>query len=562
MGKVFVVQLVLYLLVPGAAMAAWRPVRSCTRRLQRAVWKVGRRRAVAVAAVGGTALSVAAALTAFREPRPVFHDEFSYLLAADTFAHGRLANPPHPFWKHFESVHILQQPTYASKYPPAQGIALALGQLALGKPIAGVWITTALAACAVCWMLQGWTSGRWAFVGGMLTALHPVAQVNWGQSFWGGSVSVIGAALVLGGYARLRRRLRARDAVIMSLGAVILANHRPYEGLLVCAPVAVATIAWLLGKQRPQLRSAALRVVAPVACVLGTGGAWMAYYNCQVSGEPLLAPYVLHEKTYTIMPFFLWQSPRLNPGYRHIPLADYHARFELGFYTSQQTFRAWAATKFANLIRFLWFVVTPPLVLAVVAFPFAARQGRHLLVTIAVVVCLIGHACVAWYLPHYSAPCLPFVMLGVVRGLQWISTWRWPGPGSGRAAVGAILGCYLVASCAAAALVMRAPRPAWAEQRDQVVRFLESQPGEHLVFVRYYPVRDPNSEWVYNAADIDGAKIVWAHEMSLAEDRRLQNYFRNRSVWLVEADAKPPRYCRVERPDDVPTSSLAGVVRQ
>jgi hypothetical protein len=48
-------------------------------------------------------------------------DDFSFLLAGDTFAHGRLTNPTPAMWTHFETIHITMQPTYQSMYFPGRG---------------------------------------------------------------------------------------------------------------------------------------------------------------------------------------------------------------------------------------------------------------------------------------------------------------------------------------------------------------------------------------------------------------------------------------------------------
>src|SRR5262252_1043777 len=186
-------------------------------------------------------------------PSPGIHDEFSYLLMGDTFAHGRLTNPTHPMWLSFETFHVNWFPTYHSMYPPAQGAVLAVGQL-LGSPWIGVLLSAAAMCAAIYWMLCAWMPNRWALLGGALAALKLGFTSYWTNSYWGGAIAAVGGSLVLGALARLLKCASLRDALFLGLGIAILANSRPYEGLVFCLPAAFLFLRWLLQKSKNKLQ--------------------------------------------------------------------------------------------------------------------------------------------------------------------------------------------------------------------------------------------------------------------------------------------------------------------
>jgi hypothetical protein len=519
-----------------------RYVSTCFSAAERGLRRIATRQGLSVTLIGLVAVGSGATLSLVGQmPHPRMHDEFSYMLAADTFVHGRLSNPTHPLWVHFESMHIIQEPTYASKYPPGQGLMLAAGQLIGGHPIVGVWISTGLACAAIYWMLLAWLRPCWALLGSLFAALHPGVLPIWGQSYWSGNVAVIGGALVFGGVRRVMRRPCMRDSLVLGLGLAILANSRPYEGLVASLPLAFVLLAWMLGKKGPAIQISIKRIALPVVIILALAGGAMTAYNLRVTGDALNMPYLLHESTYAMAPFFLWQSPRPAPMYRHEILRFHHLR-ALEHYANQWSARGFAAAsveklkslwKFYNGSRGIRLVLTVPLLM----LPWVLRNRwmRFALLTCAVLFAGLGIE--TWAHPHYAAPIAGLVCALVLQAMRHLRLWHRHGRLTGRLIVWAF-GIVTIASFIVTFVQqVRVKAFAWESERARIVAPLKQDGKRHLIIVPQGPLHPEYDkrlqEWVYNDADIDGAKVVWAREMDAAQNRKLLDYFKDREVWLL-----------------------------
>lgn len=506
---------------------------------------LARRKTLSIVVVGLLVITLRGSLIPILGiPAPRWNDEFSYLLAADTFAHGRVTNPPHRMWVHFESFHIIQQPTYMSMYAPAQGLVLAAGER-LGHPWIGQLIITALMCSAITWMLQGWLPAPWALLGGMLAMLRLGILSYWMNGYWSGSVVALGGALVLGALPRVERYQRVTDAAVIAIGLAILANSRPYEGLVFSLPVAAELAVLIFGKSHPAFSISFSRVVLPIVLVLALAGAGTGCYYWRVTGSPFRMTYQVNRGTYATAPYFLWQTPRPEPVYRHAVMRDFY-RWELERFEQYRTLGGAAYHTWDKLAGSWKFYCSPLLTIPLLAFPWVLRERKMRFPMFASSFFLLGLAVETWTMPHYVAPATGLFYLILLQCMRHLRLWRWQGWPAGVALLRVIptIACAMVLLRVAAAAVHAPIEPAWPRgnlDRLAITRQLEATPGRHLVIVNYGPRHDVDWEWVYNAADVDDSKIVWARATGIQEDQELLQYFHNRKVWHLNGDQSPAR---------------------
>ncbi len=497
-----------------------------------------------LALLGLGSAAIAAALSLYIQPSPRIHDEFSYMLAADTLLHGRLANPTPPAWEALQSFHTVMQPSYASKYPIGSGLQVAIGWLLLGTPLASSWLAAALLTVCVTWMLAGVLPKQWAALGGLLISLSPFIQLAWSQSLLNGFVPASGSALLLGGVLRLRRRVVFSNAFASGMGIGILAISRPFEGL--CCTLICASLLWLAwNKHRLQRRWwMAAQVSASAFAPILAAIVLIASHNHAVTGDWRKMPYQSHESQYGVAPLFVFSSPRLENTVKRTGLPevfhDYHAVDSLNWYRHRIGVRGW-----------LQGVSDASRELTKMSFPFAAvlavsgfgwtryRLTRSLLGAIALQIA--ASACVCWVYSHYLAPILPWILLlsliGIRQSLRRRTRFQYH---IVRWSIATVLTLQVACIVMFAGVAQGNEAELWSRHRQDIVHQLTASEGKHLILVQYRPDHNVHQEWVYNLATPSESKLVWARYEGGRWLESLLDAYPNRKVWVVDADSRVP----------------------
>lgn len=474
-------------------------------------------------------------------PTPDIYDEFGHLLVADTLLHGRLSNPAHPLHRFFETFFVFQTPTYSSIYPIGQGLALAIGRAMFLHPWAGVLLSTAAFSALCYWMLLAWVPAEWALAGGILAVIEFGPLSEWMNSYWGGAFAAAAGCLVFGALPRLKAKGRARDGVFLGIGLGLHLLIRPYESIVLLMSVALYLLP--LSRHRALLKPLAIGALAAMPAVGIT-----LLQNKSVTGKWTELPYTLSQYQYGV-PAALTFLPNPAP---HVELT----REQQLEYRAQAAFREPGGETLKSYllrleyrVRYYRFFFLVPLYLALPFFLLRLGEWRYAWVALTLLLFALGINFFPAFQTHYLAAVSCLFVLVSVAGLERMSRWN---------ADAALL---VLGLCAAQFVFWyslhifdvrdfsRALRPyeTWSglnhanpARRIEVNRQVQRISGKMLIFVRYSSRHIFQDEWVYNAADIDNARVVWARDLGAAENEKLIAYYPGRSVWLLEPDVETP----------------------
>jgi hypothetical protein len=246
---------------------------------------------------------------------------------------------------------------------------------------------------------------------------------------------------------------------------------------------------------------------------------------------------VLAARQYDRSALFVWLQAKPPIEFRNAQLDEFYNGWERENYDrTWSDFRRISWEKWWRCrTEFLW----PGLLLAIPGLLLVWRDRRFRLPLLALATTLVAFGLLAWWNPHYIAPATCALFGVMTQALRHLRTMHW----RRRPVGGALVLAGIVLLLADVTLEVRSGISdplgwgGWGlSERAELQKTLEQQPGKHLVMVRYTADHSVHEEWVYNGADIDAQKVIWARELDPAQNTHLLAYYKDRQVWLTEPD--------------------------
>ncbi len=380
--------------------------------------------------------------------------------------------------------------------------------------------------------LSGFFSSRWT--AGLVLfyiLLHGSLSYFYARSYMPFSMPVIGACLLFGSVLHPGAAWSRKRAICFGLGLAVLAISRPLEGLLIALPLAGwKGCEWLAALRRDQV-GPPMEFAGIAALPLLLAAGFILAHNHAVTGSATTFPYLLYQRLYSTTPYFVNQPLREQTG--RVDMGPVLDRFKREYGNRVHRERA--------------------------ALSLPDRMWQRLRIAMA--------GC--FFLPHFGVLCLaaflgrrhPWVWWcgGLILGFVILTSFtvsaqaRYAGvvlpaafllAGYGLAALGTIFRGRLrrVVSVTVVAVLLvlcvANVRELWEAQphslavdRRAVVDRIGS--GKHLVFVAYGPEQSLLHEWVYNEPVLDGAPIVWVHDLGKETNLGVMQKHPGRKVWRL-----------------------------
>lgn len=525
--------------------------------IERYVSSIASRPVRSLFVIGSLAILLRASILPWAgSPYPHSWDDLSIYFQAQTLASGRWANPTHPFWEHFETMYITHVPSYASMYFPGRGIAAALGLLIADSAWIGVWFSVVLMCMATTWMLQAWVPLPFAFAGGLIVVLRYATFSHYINGYTAAPTSALGAMLVIGALPRILKNPSVGLGFLLGIGMAVLMITRPFEGMLVCVPVALVLLRQLFRARLNDASAMIAKVLVPSSAAVLVGGLILALSNQAVTGSATTTPYGWFRTLYAQAPALLIsqpivpiRGPEVTPPYFEEAIAK-EAEPHIERTSPQRIARNILGKTFHTWNYYIGALLS----VAFAAGLYHCRKNRFIVGS--GVLYFAGFMLITWNFPQYTAPLLPLLMILIMSGFWILRRLKIEGRPTGLFLTRAMISASVLNLVLPVAATIVEPRlletsgfytHCCTTATTKTIKQLATDDvlrhsAKALVLVKSRREGPHHTKLVYNEPDIDKSPVVWAHSLGEAKDNKLMTYFADRDVWEIEWKAEKPGY--------------------